>query len=83
MGAMGFQITGVAVACSTVYSGTDKKESIKAVHHRPLWGESTGDRWIPLTKASNAESVSIWWRHHVVLAIDAFEFPISDICKNN
>ena len=21
----------------------------------PLWGESTGDRWIPLTKASEAE----------------------------
>ena len=21
----------------------------------PLWGESTGDRWVPLTKASNAE----------------------------
>ena len=24
----------------------------------PLWGESTGDRWIPLTKASDAE---FWW----------------------
>ena len=24
----------------------------------PLWGESTGDRWIPLTKASDAE---LWW----------------------
>ena len=23
-----------------------------------LWGESTGDRWIPLTKASDAE---LWW----------------------
>ena len=26
------------------------KENIKAPHHWPLWGESTGDRWIPLTK---------------------------------
>ena len=26
------------------------KENIKAPRHRPLWGESTGDRWIPLTK---------------------------------
>ena len=24
----------------------------------PLWGESTGHRWIPLTKASEAE---LWW----------------------
>ena len=22
------------------------------------------DRWIPHTKASNADNVSIWWRHH-------------------
>ena len=26
------------------------KENIKTPHHWPLWGESTGDRWIPLTK---------------------------------
>ena len=26
------------------------KENIKAVHHWPLWGEFTGDRWIPRTK---------------------------------
>ena len=31
------------------------KENIKALRHWPLWGESTGDRWIPLTKASKAE----------------------------
>ena len=27
-------------------------------------GNSLGDRWIPLTKASDAENVSIWWHHH-------------------
>ena len=26
------------------------KENIKARRHWPLWGESSGDRWIPLTK---------------------------------
>ena len=31
------------------------KENIKAVRHWPLCVEITGDRWIPLTKASNAE----------------------------
>ena len=30
--------------------------------HWPLWGESIGDQWIPLTKATKAENVSIWWR---------------------
>ena len=33
------------------------KENFKAPRHRPLWGESTGDRWIPRTKASNKENV--------------------------
>ena len=40
------------------------KENIKVTHNWSLWGEFTGDRWIPRTKASNAENVSIWWRHH-------------------
>ena len=26
--------------------------------------EFTGDRWIPAQMASNAENISIWWRHH-------------------
>ena len=41
------------------------KENIKAPRHWPLCGEFTGERWIPRTKGSNAENVSIWWRHHV------------------
>ena len=40
------------------------KENIKAPRHWPLWGEFNGDRWIPAQRASNAENVSIWWRHH-------------------
>ena len=27
-----------------------KKKNIKAPRHLPLWGEFTGDRWIPRTK---------------------------------
>ena len=27
-----------------------RQENIKAPRHWPLWGESTGDRWIPFTK---------------------------------
>ena len=42
------------------------KENIKAPHHWPLWGESTGDRWIISQRASNAENISIWWPHHAM-----------------
>ena len=38
--------------------------SKKAPRYWPLWGESSGYRWIPSQRASNAETVSIWWRHH-------------------
>ena len=31
----------------------------------PFWGESTGDRWIPLKKASDAE----FWRNTVYLCM--------------
>ena len=44
------------------------QEHIKALRHWPLCGEFTGDRWIPRTKGSNAENVSIWWRHHSAMA---------------
>ena len=40
------------------------KENIKAPHHWPLCGESTGAREFPAKMASNAEKVSIWWCQH-------------------
>ena len=44
MGAMASQMTGLSIVYSSVCSGADKK---KAPRHWPLWGEFTGDRWIP------------------------------------
>ena len=41
------------------------KENIKALCHWPLCGEVSRWRWISRTKVSDAENVSIWWRHHV------------------
>ena len=38
------------------------KANIKAPRHWPLWGEFTGE--LPSQMSSNAENVSIWWRHH-------------------
>ena len=40
-------------------------ENIKALRHWPLCWEFFGDRGLPAQRASNAENVSIWWRHHV------------------
>ena len=37
------------------------KENIKTPRHWPLCGEFTDEWWIPHTRASNAENVSIWW----------------------
>ena len=43
---------------------TQIKENVKAPHHWPLWGKVTGTGEFPAQRASNAENVSIWWRHH-------------------
>ena len=40
------------------------KENIKAPRHWPLWGGFTVTGEFPAQRASNAENVSIWWRHH-------------------
>ena len=40
------------------------KADIKAPRHWPLCGEFTGTGEFPAQMASNAENVSIWWRHH-------------------
>ena len=63
---MAFQITSLTIVCSTVYSGADQRKHQSSVS-LALWGEFTGDRWIPLTRPSNAESVSIWWRHRATV----------------
>ena len=60
---MASQIICVSIVYLNVCSGADQRH-VKAPRHWPLWGEFTGNRWIPLTKASDAENVSIWWRHH-------------------
>ena len=69
MGAMASQITSLTIVYSATYSGADQRKC-QTPRHWPLCGELTGDPWIPAQMASNAENVSIWWRHH-------------DICKKN
>ena len=45
------------------------RENITAPRHWPLCGEFTGE--FPTQRASNAEIVSIWWRHHVTTLCEA------------
>ena len=62
MGAITFQITSLTIVYSP-FIQAQIKENTKALRHRPLCGEFTGQ--FPLQKASNAENISIWLRHHV------------------
>ena len=41
------------------------KEDIKALRHWPLWGESTSNQWIPLTKGQQRGKCLLGWRYHV------------------
>ena len=59
MGAMASQITALTIVYSTVYSGADQRKHQSS-------GNSPGTDEFPAQMASNAENVSIWWRHHVV-----------------
>ena len=49
MSAMTSQIISLTIIYSTLIPA-QMKENIKALRHWPLWGEFTGDRWIPHTK---------------------------------
>ena len=48
MSSMVSEITSLTIVYSIVYQA-QIKENIKAPRHWPLWGEFTGDRWIPRT----------------------------------
>ena len=61
MGMMASQITSLTIVYSTVYSDADQRKhqsSASPAFARGMTGE------FPAQMASNAENVSIWWRHH-------------------
>ena len=66
MGAISSQITSLTIVNSTVYSGADQRKYkssaslafVRGIHWGPVAGE------FPAQMVSNAENVSIWWRHH-------------------
>ena len=63
MSTMASQITSLTVVYSTVYSDADQRKH-QTPRHWPLCGEFTGTGEFPAQRASYAENVSIWWRHH-------------------
>ena len=62
------------------FVGAQIKENIRAPRHWSWWRKCIGDRWNPLTKASNAEDVSIRWHHHVELRNTLWEYHGNPCC---
>ena len=64
MSAMGSRITSLTAVYSSVYSGADKKKTSKLRVTDLCEGNSPVTGEFPAQRASNADNVSIWWRHH-------------------
>ena len=63
MGTIASQITSPAIDYSTVYSAVDQRKHNSSAS-LAFVREFTGAGEFPAQMASNAENVSIWWRHH-------------------
>ena len=64
MGAMSSQFTNLPIVYSAVYSGVDWSKKTSKLRVTGLCaGNSPGTGEFPAQGASNAENVSIWWRH--------------------
>ena len=64
MGMMASQITSLSVFYSTAYSRRISKKTSKLRVTGLCVGNSPVTDEFPAQRASNAENVSIWWRHH-------------------
>ena len=64
MGAKASQNTSLTIVYATVNSDADKKNTPKLRVIGLCVGSSPGTGEFPAQMASNAENVSIWWRHH-------------------
>ena len=80
MGAMASQITILTIVCSAVYSKRWSKKTLKLRVTGLCAGNSPVTGEILAQKASNAESVSIWWCHHVCFLVYGVNI-VSAICS--
>ena len=79
MGFISSQITSLTIVYSIVYSDADQRKhqssaSLALVQGIHRFGE------FPVQMASNAENVSIWWRHHGISSAVA-AFPVAFLCQ--
>ena len=65
MNTIASQITSPTIVYSTVYSGADQRKHQSSASLAFVWGIHRAGEF-PAQMASNAENVSIWWRHHDV-----------------
>ena len=61
---MASQITSLTIVYSTVYSGAEQRKHQSSASLAFYAGNSPVAGEFPAQKASKAENVSIWWRHH-------------------
>ena len=66
MSAMASQITGVSIVYLTVSSGSDQRKHQSFSSLAFVRGNPPVTGKFPTQRASYAENVSIWWRHHEV-----------------
>ena len=64
MGAIASQITSLTIVYPTVYSDADERKHQSSASLAICAGTSPVTGEFTAQKASNAENVSIWWRHH-------------------
>ena len=71
MGAVASQITSLTIVYSTVYSDADQRKHQRSASLAFVRGSHRGP-YFPAQRASYAENVSIWWRHHELASITFF-----------
>ena len=73
MDAIASQITSLTIVYSTVYSDANQRKHHSSASLAFVRGIHRGG--FPAQMASNAENVSIWWRHHDHVVLTSFEQP--------
>ena len=66
MDTMASQITSLTIVYLTVHSGADQRKHQSSASLAFCAGNPPETGKFPAQMASNAENVSIWWRHHVL-----------------
>ena len=78
MGAIVSHITSLTTVYSFVYSDADQRKH-QSTASLAFAGNSPGTGEFPAHMASNAENVSIWWRHRILIMCQVIllEIPVA------